>query len=188
MIPADVVYIPENMSFVLLTRRTQRPILQHYGDVIMGAIASQITSLTIVYSTVYSGADQRKHQSSASLAFVRGIHRGPVNSPHKWPVTREMFPFDDVIMSMYCPSRDHGPLASRTLCCVSMQNYSCPYYPYDWWLLHRPRGNSMMIAQGLMLLKLRSVISPLWKFKILQMKLSWTIRVNKTCETRTTAK
>ena len=49
--------------------------LVHYGDVIMGAIASQITSLTIVYSTVYSDADQRKHQSSASLAFVRGIHR-----------------------------------------------------------------------------------------------------------------
>ena len=63
----------------------------HYGDVIMGAIASQITSLTIVYSTVYSDADQRKHQSSASLAFVRGIHRGPVNSPHKWPVTQKCF-------------------------------------------------------------------------------------------------
>ena len=55
----------------------------HYDDVIMSAIAAQITSLTIVYSTVYSDADQRKHQSSASLAFVRGIHRGPVNSPHK---------------------------------------------------------------------------------------------------------
>ena len=67
-----------------------------YDDVIMGAMTSQITSLMIVYSTVYSGADQRKHQSSASLAFVRGIHRGPVNSPHKWPVTRKMFPFDDV--------------------------------------------------------------------------------------------
>ena len=61
-------------------------------------MASEITSLTIVYSTVYSGADQRRHQSSASLAFVRGIHRRPVNSPHKWPVTRKMFPFDDVIM------------------------------------------------------------------------------------------
>ena len=72
--------------------------ISHYDDVIMGAIASQITSLTIVYSTVYSGADQSKHQSSASLAFVWGIHRGPVNSPHKWPVTRKMFPFDDVIM------------------------------------------------------------------------------------------
>ena len=66
--------------------------------VIMSAMASQITSLTILYSTVYSGADQRKHQSSASLAFVRGIHRWPVNSPHKWPVTRKSFPFDDVIL------------------------------------------------------------------------------------------
>ena len=72
----------------------------HYNDVTMGTIASQITSLTIVYSIVYSDADQRKHQSSAPLAFVRGIHRGPVNSPHKWPVTRKMFPFDDVIMAI----------------------------------------------------------------------------------------
>ena len=64
----------------------------------MGAIASQIASLTILYSIVYSDADQRKHQSSVSLASVRGIHRGPVDSPHKWPVTRKMFPFDDVIM------------------------------------------------------------------------------------------
>ena len=73
----------------------------HYSDVKMGAMASQITSVSIVYSTVYSGADQRKHQSSASLAFVRGIHRWLVNSPHnmhKGPVTRNMFPFDDVIM------------------------------------------------------------------------------------------
>ena len=64
----------------------------------MSEIASQITSLTIVYSTVLSGADQSKHQSSASLAFVWEIHRWPVNFPHKWPVTRKIFPFDDVIM------------------------------------------------------------------------------------------
>ena len=64
-----------------------------FYDVIVSPMASQITSLTIVYSTVYSDADQRKHQSSASLALVRGIHRWPVNSPHKWPVTRKMFPF-----------------------------------------------------------------------------------------------
>ena len=51
----------------------------HYTDVIMGAIASHITSLTIVYSTVYSDAGQRKHQSSASLAFVWEIHRGSDN-------------------------------------------------------------------------------------------------------------
>ena len=69
----------------------------HCNNVIMGAIASQVTSITIVYSTVYSGADPRKHQSSASLAFVRGIHRWPVNSPHRWPVTRKMSPFDDSI-------------------------------------------------------------------------------------------
>ena len=75
-----------------------KPTSSHYHDVIMGTMASQITGLTSVYSTV-SGADQRKHQSSALLAFVWGIHRGPVNSPHKWPVTRKMFLFDDVIMS-----------------------------------------------------------------------------------------
>ena len=70
----------------------------HYSDVIMGAMASQITSLSIVCSPVGSGADKRKHQSSALLAFVRGIHRWPVDSPHKGPVTRKMFPFDDVIL------------------------------------------------------------------------------------------
>ena len=64
----------------------------------MSAMASEITSLTIVCWNIYSGTDQRKHHSSVSLAFVREIHRWPVNSPHKWPVTRKMFPFDDVIM------------------------------------------------------------------------------------------
>ena len=61
----------------------------------MGAIASQITNLTSVYSIVYLDANQRKHQSSASPAFV------PVNSPHKWPVTRKMFPFDGVILGCH---------------------------------------------------------------------------------------
>ena len=67
----------------------------HYSDAMMGTIASQITSLTIVYSTIYSYADQRKHQSSASLAFAWGNHR----SPHKWPVPQKMFPFDKIIMN-----------------------------------------------------------------------------------------
>ena len=70
----------------------------HYSDVIINATASQITGVSIVYSAVCSGGDQRKHQSSASLAFVRGISRWPVNSPHKGPSTRKMLPFDDVIM------------------------------------------------------------------------------------------
>ena len=73
--------------------------LMKYDDVIMSAMASQITRLTIVYSVVYSVADQRKHYSSASLAFVRGIHRWPMNSPHKGSRTWKMFPFDDVIMA-----------------------------------------------------------------------------------------
>ena len=47
----------------------------HYNDIMVGAVAFQIASLTIVYSSVYSEADQRKRQSSASLTFVRGIHR-----------------------------------------------------------------------------------------------------------------
>ena len=70
----------------------------YYDDVIMSPMAYKITSLTIVYSTVYSDADQRIHQSSASLALCAGYSLGPVNSPHKWPVTRKMSPFDDVII------------------------------------------------------------------------------------------
>ena len=77
-------------------------LITNYNVVIMSTMASQITGLTIVYPSVYSGADQRKHQSSASLAFVRGIHWSPVSSPHKGPVTRKMFPFDDVIMKCLC--------------------------------------------------------------------------------------
>ena len=71
----------------------------------MGAMASQIVSSLLLTHPFIQGADQRKHQSSASLAFVRGIHRWPMNSPHKWPVTRKMFPFDDVIMTVYISSR-----------------------------------------------------------------------------------
>ena len=69
----------------------------HYKDVIMSAVASQITSLTIVHSTVYSRR-RSNNQNSASLAFVRGIHRWPVNFPHKGPVMRKMFPFHDDAM------------------------------------------------------------------------------------------
>ena len=100
----------------------------HYSDVIMSTMASEITSLTIVFSTVYSGADQRKHESSASLAFVRGIHRWPVNSPHKWPVIGKMFPFEDVIvnwpfgMVIYQSLVDsyHKTLGNEELLCCSV--------------------------------------------------------------------
>ena len=102
----------------------------HYCDVIMGAIESRINSLKIVYSTVYSSADQRKHQNSASLAFVRGIHRGPVNSPHKWPVTRKMFPIDDVIMISF-------PSSTRTHCYIPrmLALTYCVIIKKYWWQL-----------------------------------------------------
>ena len=80
-------------------------------------MAFQITGVLIVYSTVYSGANQRKHHSSASLAFVRGIHRWSVDSPHKGPVTRKMFPFDDVIMD--------------TTLCFNMHRYIIRLYPIN---------------------------------------------------------
>ena len=70
----------------------------HYSDVIMSAMEAQIASVSIVCWPVGSGTDQRKNQSVASLAFVRRIHRWPMNSPHKRPVTRKMFSFNDVIM------------------------------------------------------------------------------------------
>ena len=81
-----------------ITQHTHGIAVIHYSDVIMSTMASQITSVRIVCSTVHSGADQRNHQSSASLAFVRGIYRWPVDSPHKRPAARKMFPFDDGIM------------------------------------------------------------------------------------------
>ena len=79
----------------------------------MTAMASQITRLTIVYSAVYLGVDQRKHQRSTSLVFVRGIHRCSVNSPHKGPLTHKMFPFDDIILSFTVFSL-RGPRLSGT--------------------------------------------------------------------------
>ena len=70
----------------------------HYNDVIISAMASQVTSVLNAYSPICSDRDQRKLQSSAPLAFIRGIHQWPVDSSHKWPVTRKIFPFNDVIM------------------------------------------------------------------------------------------
>ena len=69
---------------------------KNYCDVLMSAMASQITGVSIVCSSVCSGADQRKHQSSAPLAFVRESTGWAVDSPHKGPVTRKKFSFDSV--------------------------------------------------------------------------------------------
>ena len=110
-----------HMQCLLSLRTELRLWYSHYNDVILGAIASQITSIMTDYSTVYSGADQIKHQSSASLAFVRGIHRWPVNSPHKWPVTRKMFPFDDIIVVTGDSRWSRSPfLSSLAVICIAL--------------------------------------------------------------------
>ena len=84
----------------------------YYSDVIMSAMASQITRVSIdgLLNRLFRRRS-KKHQSSASLAFVMGIHWCPLNSPHKGPVTRKMFPFDDVIMEWLL-----GPVAILFAC------------------------------------------------------------------------
>ena len=81
----------------------------HYSDVIMSVMASQITSLTIVYSTICSDKHQRKHQRSASLVSVLGIHRWPVNSLHNWPVTGKCFH----LMTSSCACYQHTAAVLR---------------------------------------------------------------------------
>ena len=119
-------FVECSSTYQLITKKVPYYSQDHYTNVIMSVMASQITNITrSVYSIVYSGADQRKHQSSVSLAFVRGIHRWSVNSPHNGPVTRKMFPFDDVIMTRlllpklvrhkisrrdFFPRRSHGAM------------------------------------------------------------------------------
>ena len=85
----------------------------------MSAMASQITGVSIVCSIVCSGADQRKHQISVSLAFVRGIHRWPMDCPHKGPITRRMLPPAN--------TRDAGDLRRHRAHYDVDVNFSWPY-------------------------------------------------------------
>ena len=94
----------------------------------MDIMASQIFSNSILYSTVCSGTHQRKHQSSALLAFVRGTHGWPVDSPHKGPVTRKYFHFsDDVIMTWWYTTRDI---------------MTWKRFPHNWPFVRQPTGQS----------------------------------------------
>ena len=124
--------------------------LNHYDYVvIMGAMASQITSFTVAYSTVYSGADQGKHWSSASMAFVQGIHRWPVNSPHKGPVTRKMSPFDDVIIRLEHNDRH---LQTTFSTAFSWMNIAVFLFKCHWNMFLntlRPRQNGCRLVDGL---------------------------------------
>ena len=109
----------------------------HYNYVIMGTMASQITGDPIVCLTVSSAADQRKHQRSASLAFVRGRHRWLVNSPQKGPVTRKMFQFDDIISKIL---NTHCRIQVRSKCRVFMSSNSDlgSVYPCRGWIICIP--------------------------------------------------
>ena len=118
----------------------------HNSGVIMGTIASQITSLMIVYSTVYSDADQRKHQSSASLTFVRGIHRWPVNSPHKWPVTGKCF---HLMTSSCLDLFSHYRIRNQDMSRISLlmfNNLLIPRYEYNG--SHNPENGAIFQHQG----------------------------------------
>ena len=107
------IHIKLSIHVIILIITPDSHVTAHYNDVIMNAMASQIISVLIVCSIVCSVPDQGKHRSPASLAFVRGIHRWPVDPTHKGPVTRIILPFDDVIMQQYL--NDFG------CCCQSLK-------------------------------------------------------------------
>ena len=101
--------------------------INHYSDVIMNAMTYLIPAVSIDYSTVCSGADRRKHQIPASLAFVRGIHRWPVNYPHKGPVSRKKLPFDYVIMTGGMAVRYATTNRAQLMNCTHAASISVPH-------------------------------------------------------------
>ena len=88
----------QSQDWLIASETTLKDMGKHHSDVTMSAMGSQITGVSIVCAAVCSGTGQRKYQSSASPAFFMGIYRWQVDSPHKGPVTRKMFPLDDVII------------------------------------------------------------------------------------------
>ena len=124
---------------------------RHYSDIIMSTKASQITAVLMGCSIVRSGTDQTKHQSSVQLDFVRGIHRWPVDSPHKGPVTRAMFPFDDVITWTNCDVHQRDLLALLTGQCLLEYSRYIYISPNCVWDLHI--SNHSHISQGIMSFK-----------------------------------
>ena len=132
MYPHTKNYWREQRVYIMTPSWLHHALLEsnHYIDVTMTTIVSQITSLTVVYSIVYSGVDQRKHQSSASLAFVRGIHRD-----------RKMFPIDDVIMYKHLSrmlTLDHiwdyySSVRSYLYLCLSAFHKQCKHASHHSW-------------------------------------------------------
>ena len=101
----------------------------------MNAMASQITRVSIVCLTVCSSTVKRKHQCSVSLAFVRGIHRGSLDSPHKRQVTRKMFNF------------------RVSSCSAEAEIFQDDYqYHNHWWPGLRPQGISSHVINNIVLM------------------------------------
>ena len=114
------------------------PVVFHYGDVIMSALASQITGVSIVCSADYSGEDQRKHHRSASLAFVMGIRPLPINSPHKGPIRRKIFPFDDVIIGVLISEYRRSDYLHIVSSFQSIQNVVCNNWRWNFEYAQKP--------------------------------------------------
>ena len=140
----------------------------HYSDVIMSGMASQISSLTIVYSTVHSsGADQRKHQSSVSQVFVRGIHPWPMNQPvtSEFPAQRasnaENFPFDDVIMNTFRLKHNGRQFANIFKCIFLMKKVEFGL-KFHWSLFLM---GQLMISQCEKIFNLHDILTPASKSK-----------------------
>ena len=113
----------------------------HYSEVLMIAMASHFPGVSVVYWTVCSCADQRRQQISASLTFVMGIHRWPVNSPHKGPVTQKMLPFDDVIMTIIFKTSLSFIISIR----MYTNSIKYPYEHKSWWR-HQMETFSALLA------------------------------------------
>ena len=166
----------------------------------MSTMASQITGVSIVCWTVCSGADQRKHQSSASLAFVWGIHRQLVNSLHKRPLMQKMSPFDGVIMSFETfssfPCQSPPPVSWRSIIPRQLiQPYMRtpidyvlqPNYIHLWWSRNytQKNNNFTISTPGVGITKPNS-FTPLFSefFTIVETHISyWISRLYLTCVT-----
>ena len=142
----NVADLGHRYSIIRLFEEQRTICHRHYNDVIMSAMASRITSVSIVCSRVGSGGDSKKHKSSASLAFVRGIHRWPVKSPHKRPVTRKMFPFDNVIMIPHVGDKTHD---NDILYILLWAFYMPAYCTMDLCVCIRPFCTTFLFTTGL---------------------------------------
>ena len=140
--------------------------LTHYSDVIMSKMSSQMTGVLSVCSAVCSGADQRKHQSAASLVFVRGIHRGAMNSPTR--IRRHQF-LNRCFASMFSYSNQFI-LKSYNFCHVDVSESKSRWIVLSWRqdmamgkksLNHWPLGDAAVIIKVSLLLRKNSKLSSL---------------------------